>query len=66
VRPGGIEPDPDTTRRVAQACHQGGVMVLTCGSFANVIRLLPPLVISDDLLNDGLDVLGAAIDDLVT
>lgn len=65
VRPGGIEPDPDTTRRVTQACHQAGVMVLTCGSFANVIRLLPPLVIDDDLLSDGLDVLGSAIDDQV-
>jgi 4-aminobutyrate aminotransferase/(S)-3-amino-2-methylpropionate transaminase len=35
--------------------------VLVCGTFGNVIRLLPPLVIDADLLNDGLDVLTAAV-----
>src|SRR6202044_3620245 len=33
VRPGTKDPDPDATRRVAEACHQAGVIVLTCGSF---------------------------------
>jgi 4-aminobutyrate aminotransferase/(S)-3-amino-2-methylpropionate transaminase len=61
VVPGTTEPDPDAARRIAQACHQAGVVVLTCGSFGNVIRLLPPLVIEDDLLADGLDVLAGAI-----
>ena len=45
VRPGTLEPDPDAARRIAAACHRAGVVVLTCGSFGNVIRLLPPLVI---------------------
>jgi 4-aminobutyrate aminotransferase-like enzyme len=40
-----------------------GVMVLTCGTYGNVIRLLPPLVIPDHLLAEGLDVLEAAISD---
>ncbi len=60
VRPGTKEPDPDATRRIAQACHQAGVVVLTCGSYDNVIRLLPPLTIDDALLTDGLDVLAGA------
>jgi 4-aminobutyrate aminotransferase / (S)-3-amino-2-methylpropionate transaminase / 5-aminovalerate transaminase len=34
---------------------------MTCGSYANVIRLLPPLVISQDLLTEGLDVLTSAL-----
>ncbi|MGO9029921.1 MAG: 4-aminobutyrate--2-oxoglutarate transaminase [Acidimicrobiales bacterium] len=63
VRPGTLEPDAGAARRVAQSCHRHGVVVLTCGSFGNVIRLLPPLVIDDALLDDGLGVLTAAIDD---
>ncbi len=37
------------------------MLILTCGTYGNVIRLLPPLVISDELLTDGFDVLEAAI-----
>lgn len=61
VHPGTLEPDPGATRLIADACHQEGVVVLTCGSFGNVIRLLPPLVIDDDLLADGLEVLTGAV-----
>ena len=60
VRPGTIEPDPATTAKVAKACHQAGLIVLTCGTFGNVLRFLPPLVMSPDLLNEGLDVLTEA------
>jgi 4-aminobutyrate aminotransferase/(S)-3-amino-2-methylpropionate transaminase len=49
------------TQRVAKACHAAGVVILTCGTFGNVIRLLPPLVIGDELLAEGLDVLERAI-----
>jgi 4-aminobutyrate aminotransferase / (S)-3-amino-2-methylpropionate transaminase / 5-aminovalerate transaminase len=66
VRPGTVDPDPDTTRRIAQACHQAGVVVLSCGSYGNVIRLLPPLVIEEALLADGLDVLAAAVDQVLS
>lgn len=37
------EPDPAITSRVAAAAHPAGVVVLTCGTYGNVIRLLPPL-----------------------
>ena len=62
VRPGTLEPDPTAARQIAGRCHRAGVIVLTCGSFGNVIRLLPPLAIGDDLLDDGLGVLVEAID----
>jgi 4-aminobutyrate aminotransferase/(S)-3-amino-2-methylpropionate transaminase len=65
VRPGTLDPDPEATLGIARACHRAGVMVLTCGSFGNVIRLLPPLVIDDALLGDGLDVLAAAVHDVL-
>ena len=54
-------PDPALTTRVAGTCHRDGLLVLTAGSYANVLRFLPPLVISDDLLHDGLDVLEKAL-----
>jgi 4-aminobutyrate aminotransferase/(S)-3-amino-2-methylpropionate transaminase len=50
-------PDPALATQVAHTCHRAGVVVLTCGTDANVIRLLPPLVIPPDLLTEGLDVL---------
>jgi 4-aminobutyrate aminotransferase/(S)-3-amino-2-methylpropionate transaminase len=40
------------------------VVVLTAGSYGNVLRFLPPLVIGQDLLNEGLDVIEAAFDQL--
>ncbi|HXX90878.1 MAG TPA: 4-aminobutyrate--2-oxoglutarate transaminase [Acidimicrobiales bacterium] len=61
VRPGTLEPDPGAAAAVARRCHAEGVVVLTCGTFGNVVRLLPPLVIEDDLLADGLGVLAAAV-----
>ncbi|NNG39235.1 4-aminobutyrate--2-oxoglutarate transaminase [Flexivirga sp. ID2601S] len=60
VKPGTKEPDAELTAAVAKRCHEQGVIILTCGTFGNVIRLLPPLVISDELLLEGLDVLGEA------
>ncbi|HLI35790.1 MAG TPA: 4-aminobutyrate--2-oxoglutarate transaminase [Streptosporangiaceae bacterium] len=57
VRPGSIDPDPDVTAAVARACHQAGLVVLTCGTFGNVLRFLPPLVIGDSLLEEGLSIL---------
>ncbi|MDQ1680708.1 MAG: 4-aminobutyrate aminotransferase / (S)-3-amino-2-methylpropionate transaminase / 5-aminovalerate, partial [Frankiaceae bacterium] len=57
VRPGTREPDAVLTGRVAAECHRRGVVVLTAGTYGNVLRFLPPLVIGHDLLTEGLDVL---------
>ena len=57
VRPGTLEPDKAAAQRVAAACAQQGVLVLTCGTWGNVLRLLPPLVIGPDLLAEALTVL---------
>jgi 4-aminobutyrate aminotransferase / (S)-3-amino-2-methylpropionate transaminase / 5-aminovalerate transaminase len=56
-KPGTLEPDPAATGAVASACHKAGLLVLTCGTFGNVLRFLPPLVIGEDLLEEGLDLL---------
>ncbi len=59
--PDSLRPDGAAAQAVARACHAEGVIVLTCGTWGNVIRLLPPLVIGDDLLDEGLGVLEAAV-----
>ncbi|KQS68339.1 4-aminobutyrate--2-oxoglutarate transaminase [Modestobacter sp. Leaf380] len=60
VRPGTTEPDAALAGAVAKACHAQGVIVLTAGSYGNVLRFLPPLVIGHDLLDEALDVIEAA------
>ncbi len=52
---------PDAMNAVARRCLEDGVIVLTAGTYGNVLRLLPPLTIDDALLEDGLQVLDAAI-----
>ncbi len=54
------EPDPATTAALAKACHAAGLLVLTCGTYGNVLRFLPPLVIGEELINEGLDILEQA------
>jgi 4-aminobutyrate aminotransferase/(S)-3-amino-2-methylpropionate transaminase len=61
VKPGTTVGDPVATAAIASACHAQGVVVLTCGTWGNVIRLLPPLTIDDALLREGLDVLAASV-----
>ena len=56
VRPGTTEPDPGATAAVAKACHGSGVVVLTAGTYGNVLRLLPPLTIPEHLLHEALGV----------
>ena len=59
-RPGTVEPDPVRTAAVSAYCHQQGVVTLTCGTWGNVFRFLPPLAISDELLHEAFDVVADA------
>ena len=61
VDPATREPDAALTNRVARSAHAQGVVVLTCGTSGNVIRFLPPLSISDELLIEGIGVIAAAL-----
>lgn len=60
VKPGTLDPDPVLTGAVNKACHAAGLLTLTCGTWGNVFRFLPPLVISDDDLDRGLTILDQA------
>ncbi|WP_406203652.1 4-aminobutyrate--2-oxoglutarate transaminase [Kitasatospora sp. NBC_01560] len=57
VKPGGKEPNAEITAAIAKACHAEGLVVLTAGTYGNVLRFLPPLVMPEHLLNEGLDIL---------
>jgi 4-aminobutyrate aminotransferase/(S)-3-amino-2-methylpropionate transaminase len=54
---GTIEPDTAATAKVAKACHAAGLILLTGRFYGNVLRFLPPLVISEELLTEGLSIL---------
>ncbi|MEO9323376.1 4-aminobutyrate--2-oxoglutarate transaminase [Nocardioides sp. C4-1] len=60
VRPGTTEPDAALAKAVAGRAHAEGVIVLTCGTYGNVLRFLPPLAITDAQLHEAFDVLEAA------
>ena len=64
VKPDSAEPDPKLTNALANAAIAAGVIVLTAGTFGNVVRFLPPLTISDDLLSEGLDVVAGLLAEL--
>jgi 4-aminobutyrate aminotransferase/(S)-3-amino-2-methylpropionate transaminase len=60
VEPGTKTPNAELTAAVVKGCHAEGLIALTAGTFGNVLRFLPPLVIGDDLLAEGLGILDAA------
>ncbi|MEO0067470.1 MAG: hypothetical protein RJB63_595 [Actinomycetota bacterium] len=61
VEPGTLNPNKDAVDKLVKHCHSNGVLILNAGTYYNVIRFLPPLAISDDLLNEAIDVLEAGI-----
>lgn len=51
------KPDEDTVTKLTKACLDRGLILLSAGTYKNVIRVLSPLVISEELLNRGLDII---------
>lgn len=60
VQPGSKEPNGDVLGKVVKYAQQKGVLFLTAGTYGNVLRFLPPLVISDELVKDAMSVLDDA------
>ncbi|CAH0163975.1 4-aminobutyrate aminotransferase [Microbacterium oxydans] len=56
-----LAPRADLAQQISSACHAAGVLTLTCGTHGNVIRLLPPLVIEEAVLETGLQILVESI-----
>ncbi len=55
------EPAPEETRQITQYCYEHGLITITAGSYGNVIRVLVPLVASDAIMDEGLDILESAL-----
>ena len=55
------EPHREAAAALARYCYEHGVIVLTAGTYGNVVRLLMPLCISDEQLAEGLDVMEAGL-----
>ena len=60
VKPGSLDPNPEAMTKVINYCAKKGVLLLSAGTYSNVIRFLPPIVISDELLLDAMSVLDEA------
>jgi 4-aminobutyrate aminotransferase/(S)-3-amino-2-methylpropionate transaminase len=58
---GSFEPDADATKRLTTAALEKGLIVLSCGTFANVIRILVPLTASDAIVDEGMKMLEQAM-----
>jgi 4-aminobutyrate aminotransferase len=61
VKPGTNEPDPDAFGHVAANALDKGMLILDCGPDSNVIRFIPPLIVTIEELDRGIDILGEAI-----
>lgn len=60
VEPGTKVPNTAAMNAVVKYCQSKGVLILTAGTYSNVVRFLPPIVITDELLKDALSVLDEA------
>ena len=58
------EPATDETKEFVKRCCEKGLVILSCGVYHNVIRILMPLVITDDQLEHGLSILGESLSEL--
>jgi len=61
VKPGSKTPNPEALTAVIKHCQSKGVLVLSAGTYGNVIRLLPPLVMPEHLLKEALEILDEAL-----
>lgn len=57
----GGRPDPDAAARVQRAAVERGLLLLTCGARGNVIRMMPPLIVTADQVDEALDVFATAV-----
>ena len=55
------EPAAEETKKISQHCYEHGLITITAGSYSNVIRILVPLVVTDEQMDEGLDVLETAL-----
>ena len=62
VKPGGRIPDKEKAMAVRNACVKNGLLILTCGTYDNIIRWIPPLIITEEQLEEGLRIFKTALE----
>ncbi len=63
VKPDGSRaPDAEATKQLTRYCYQHGVILVTAGTYGNIIRLLMPLVITNQQIDEAMDVIESALD----
>ncbi|HEY7688950.1 MAG TPA: aminotransferase class III-fold pyridoxal phosphate-dependent enzyme, partial [Dongiaceae bacterium] len=58
---GGNEPDPDATKALTTKALQNGLILLSCGVYANTIRILMPLTASDEIIDEGMGIIESSL-----
>jgi 4-aminobutyrate aminotransferase len=61
----GRKPDKTTAKALIHACQERKLLLLSCGSYDNVIRWIPPLVVSDGQINDALRIFQEALKEVL-
>jgi 4-aminobutyrate aminotransferase len=59
-------PDPAITAKIVKYCAEHDLLMLTCGTYVNVIRWIPPLVVTADQIDEALRIFAAALDAVTT
>jgi len=59
--PDGRKPNPDVAKNIQKSCLADNMLLLTCGTYGNVIRWIPPLVVTEAQINDGLTIFEKAV-----
>ncbi len=60
------QPDPETCKRVQGACLEKNLLLLTCGTYGNVIRWIPPLVVNAGQIDEALGIFAGALGQTAT
>lgn len=64
VRPGGIDPNPEAASRVMEQARAGGLLIGKGGLWGNVLRVAPPLSLTQEDADEGFEILGRAIESI--
>ena len=57
--------DKSITKAVIHACEERGLLLLSCGTYDNVIRWIPPLIVNEQQINDALGIFGEALKETI-
>ena len=60
------EPAPELTAQVLKSANERGLILLSCGTYGNVVRFLPPLTASDEIVKEGMDIFEASLTEAVS